>query len=416
MQILKAKIIGVALFLGLLLVAAPMAHAIYSPVLSREVGEVKQHVLAARQQNGVGSWLNAMEKVSANNKVYKKEGWASGIPGLLYSYWAPVQEIFYQAATESFLDGFTMLFYSDLETNGTITACLRDDIWEIQALEEEVLNELFKSALLNDSVNSAILWNDYKRLDSRIAGNNDDYTRSSLKRDWASTIVWFPDGGTNYYADCPFGDITMALDAVSISWERLFSGDTYFQMGSMSMASMWSAAEQRAVKRAADYIKKNQIKVSLGGAPGANPEGLVSKNLGGDLVTAFDRAVAAYDSFHAGELIGSIGKSAGEEATAFAKIFQGRTSSEVLAEYQATWNARKQDLSRISNSLTFSLQLNHVSEQGLMVIERKMLEINEVIKAGVTQKALPKMCKEVNRILKKQCPGKASNEPVSCEK
>jgi len=416
MHLRLKKIIGVALSIFLLFAQAGNALAIFSPVLSKEVGDIKKHILTARQQNGVGSWLNAMEKVRKNNAEWANDGKASGIPGLFVSYWVPLQAIFAQAFSESFLDGFLMLIYQDPETNGSITACLRDDIWQMQALQEEVLNELFKSSLFNDSVNSAILWSDYKRLEGRLAGNNDDYKMSSLKRDWASTIVWFPDGGINYYEDCPFGDLNEAIDSARTSIERFTSGDTYFQMGSMKMATLWAVAEKRAVKRAADYIAKNQISLSLGGSPGADPEGLVSKNFGGDFLTAVKRAKEAYDSFHAGELIGSIGESAEKEAAAFAKMFENKGSSrEVLAEYANTLKARQQDLARISNSLKFNLQLSRVSEQSLISIEAMMLAINDVIKQATSQKVLPKLCERLSLIPKKQCPNKASNEPVVCD-
>jgi hypothetical protein len=420
MLILKPKIIGIALFLGLLFTQAPMAHALYSPVLSKEAGEIKQDIMKSRQQNGVGSWLNAWDKVNQENVEYKRKGMATGTPGMFSLMGSAVSEIAIQSASESFVSGFSMLF----PWLRSKTSCLRDDIWELQALQEEVLNEMFKASLLSDIANGGALLEDYKFLQARIDGEtNDDKGKRihGLRADYEETEDWFPGNETNYYLECPYGAFPTAIQQASDSLSRIadtFSGGG-FQMGSISQ--MWSIAEQRAVKRAADYIAKNKISLSFGGSPGANPQGLINGNgldgFLGDIKMGLETAEAYYDSIHVGELAGATGSFFVDGGRALWNALPYTTVNieTALKEYQSAWKTRQQDLGRISNSLIFNIQLNHVSEQSLKAIERDMVEINTVIRQSIDQKSLPKICERLNMVIKTQCKNKALATPVSCK-
>ena len=184
MRILRPKIIGIVLGLGLALALAPNTHAFYSSVLSKETSQIKQHINAARQQNGNGTWLSAMEQQEAANKEIEKRNSdpnnrdkkATGLPGLFSRYYGAVQEIFIQSFTESLKDGFKYL----IPAFAGVTTCLRDDVWGLQALQEEVLNELLKSSLLNDFTNSTILWADYKMLQDRLDGKSLDNDKKRI--------------------------------------------------------------------------------------------------------------------------------------------------------------------------------------------------------------------------------------------
>jgi hypothetical protein len=420
MHILRPKIIGVVLLLGLLFSQAPMAHALYSPVLSKEASEIKQDIMGARQQNGQGSWLNAWDKVNQDNAEYKRRGMATGTPGMFSLMGSAAGGMIVQSVTESFPDGITWLFPWLRDK----TSCLRDDIWELQALQEEVLNEMFKASLLDDLVHGGALLEDYKYLQARIDGETKDdkgIRIHGLKVDYADTSYWFPGGTeTNYYMDCPYGAFTMAIKQAGDSLSRMvdaFSGEG-FQLGSLQQ--MWSIAEQRAVKRAAEYIAKNQIKISFGGAPGANPQGLINGNglegLAADVKTGIGTAVAYYDSTHAGELLSAAGNSFVGGGEALYNLFGGSTEiNKALWEYSAAWEGRTKDLNRISNSLTFGIQLSHVSEQSLKAIEGKMVEINTLLKEATDQKSVPKMCEKLNLVVKNQCKNKSSAPSVNCK-
>ncbi len=437
--------------LGLLFSQIPGAFAIYSPVLSKDVSRIKQDVFAARQMNGVGTWVNAMEKIQKNNKELQKQGQASGISGTFPLFSELAKKIVIQAATESFLDGFKLL----IPAATGISTCLRDDIWELQALQEEVLNEMFKSSLLSDLANSQTLFEDYKNLQSWIEGGDETQIDAKTGARTVKTVLgirkngskkdnkdfWFPDTPQDYYVDCPFGSITMAIEDAKVSLNRMidtFSGN-FGSMGSID--DMWNIAKKRAVQDAAAYIAKNQIKISLGGDVGANPEGLINGNgLAGLSNTLNQAKILAKDAYL--ELLTSVGKflvwgatgsytygAGGEDIPTMCKKLglpstcagdlamppnTSGTSYEWSTVFQDTLNKRQWALDQIYAPITLGAQLNFVSEESLKDIESTMVKINLKIQEGSNQKSIPDMCSKLNAILNRQCNNKAVNEPVNC--
>ena len=437
MQILKPKIVGAFLALGLLFAQAPEAYALFSPLLSKEAGLIKQDIMASRQQNGSGSWLNAWEKVNQQNVEYKRKGMATGTPGMFSLMGNSIKEItigslFDENSSSSLMDSFGLLLGISAHTNEIVSTCLRDDIWGLQALQEEVVNELFKASLLDDLVNGGALWEDYlylkalidggKRADgTKIPGIKPDWNdRPADTPPWDATAYWFPGSSTNYYRDCPYGDIPMAIEGAKTSLIHMadtFSGGG-LQLGSLS--EMWNIAKRRAVEKAAKWIAKNQIKLSFGGSPGANPQGLINGSglagLGADLDVAYERAKDIWESLHAGELVSAIGESASGSARAVSAKLGGRVEiNKVLYEYQAAWKERTIALDSLKNSLTFGIQLDHVSEESLKDIEQTMLLINTTIKEATTQAAMPKICEELSILVKTQCKNKSNGSTVSCK-
>lgn len=446
------KIIGITLSIVLLFAQAGSALAIFSPVLSKEVSEIKKDVMTSRQQNGVGTWLNAMEKVNQDNADYISRGMASGTPGGFEIFMGAIKEALIDQGLESFLDGFGLLLGSFFETKTSITTCLRDDIWALQALQEEVINEMLKAGLLDDLTNGHILLNDYHWLQARINGGRkdvvvpvdgavvkpEDYEIKGLKNSFDNTAYWFPEGDVNYYVECPYGEFKQAIDEAKVSLERLvstFSGGG-LQLG--SLADMWALAKKRAVKRAADYIAKNQISISFGGETGANSQGLINGyglagldadmkgvvqqlSLYGDFLEAGSLAVlgaaegaAVLPQWIASQTFGADNKIYTWEPSEGVK---GNTADvkTILGELQRAKDLREMTLKRATSTLTFNLSLNHVSENNLKDIEKKMVLINTKILEATDPKALPGTCEQIATILNSQCKNKAQGNPISCK-
>jgi hypothetical protein len=401
MHKIKVRIIGAFMGLGLLFTQAPGVLAVYSPFLSKEVTRIRQDVFKSRVQNGQGSWLNALELVNKANQALKSEGKASGVPGSFTMFATLAKDIAVQSATESFLDGFALL----IPAASGISTCLRDDIWELQALQDQVLNEIYKASLLGDSENSQILYDDYYRLQVWIEGAKElepqvaerlkiDLKIQGIQKGFADPM-WFPEGTQNYYVDCPFGSITQAIEEAGRSLTRVVERD-YTAMGSIS--DMWNAAKRRSIKKAADYIAKNQIKISLGGSEGANPEGLIS---GGGVAGLSSNYGAAKDI-------------ATRTLTPVSFKGVGKTADQAFADYQEALKRRELDLKRIHTSLSMGIQLNYVSEESLKSIETTMIKINSKIKEVSNKNSIPEMCNKLNAILARQCKNKQANEPVNC--
>ncbi|MBI5422141.1 hypothetical protein HZA44_03330 [Candidatus Peregrinibacteria bacterium] len=462
MNIRSRQIIGIALSVVLLFAQAGNALAIFSPVLSKEVSEIKKDVMTSRQQNGVGSWLNAMEKVNARNADFKSRGLASGTSGGFEIFMGAIKDTLIQGITESFMDGFSLLLGSFFETKTSITTCLRDDIWAVQALQEQVINEMLKAGLLDDLTNGHILLNDYHWLQARIDGGRkdvvvpiagavvkpEDYEIKGLKKRSDDTAYWVPGGSVNYYVECPYGEFKQAIDEAKVSLTRLvetFSGNG-LQLG--SLADMWALAKKRAVKRAADYIAKNQISISFGGETGANSQGLINgyglAGLGADAQGAYDQ-LKLYGSFLEAGSLAVLGAAEGaavlpqwiasqtfgantaiytwEPSEGFKanKAVEGDKAPltapvpAVLNELQRAKDLREMTLKKASNTLTFNLSLNHVSENNLKDIEAKMVLINTKILESTDPKALPGACDQIATILNSQCKNKQQGNPISCK-
>jgi hypothetical protein len=434
---LIAKSIVVSLALGFLLLGMPRSvHAVFSPVLNTDVVRIRQHIVAARQQNGTGTWLNAMEKVNQANAQAKTEGKATGTPGGFYLFDESLKELVVQSTTESFLDGISLLFGFSAGTKGPISTCLRDDIWAVQSLQEEALNELFKAALLNDDINSRQLWNDYLLLKDRLEGKINEDTKESipgLQKDegWKQDKYWFPDGGVNYYKDCPYGEFKEAIDEL-VRTVRHMADQTDATLG--SFVTIPTVAEKRAKVKAAEYIAKNQIKLSLGGERGSNPMGLINGNgvagLGAKIQTEFNAIMPVLDMMCASvKLTKDMADGLIIAPDDLAKVIGGTTCSnqvnyqdvspdikQAFQTYQAKNSKRENDMKRLKTALKFNVGLDNVSEEGLIEIERLLVNINSKIKEAPRPNAVPEMCRQIQEIMIRQCKNKTPPNLPDCDK
>lgn len=416
MKKIKFKIIGVS-FLLILFLQAPAVHAIYSPTLSTEVVIIKQHVLTSIQQNGVGSLRNAWDKVFNQNEALKADGQAFGTPGGFVIIIDSLKEIFINQLVNNFMDGFSMLIGSFFETGQTITTCLRDDFWEIQALQEEVINETLKAALLNDKLNSAILFADYKKLDRYLYGggtikvNVDGSIKpeefGGLKHDWKNTKVLFPGGELpNFYISCPYGEFDQAFKQLGNSFDNLadsFNKDLFSEFGTLKVA-----AQKRAKARAAQWIAANQITFTFAGENGHSPTSLV-KGPGLDGLAGRLRTEAEFIKGYSELIYDDTLKPLFTTATA---------PITTLRDYYFRADEARRDIKlQLETASQFNLSLNSVSEESLKAFETTMFKINQTIQAAyTTSDDLNKICEQIEYLAKIQCKNKSGNLDISCKK
>lgn len=401
------KIISLFLILILLIWQAPNTYAMFSPKISASVFLIKKDIREARMQNGVGSFLNAYEKVTEENKALKARGEPySDPPSSFLTAKANIGEVIADNFFNAFYDDWSLLVNRWWGTNEWITDCLRDDIWELKALQEEIVNELLKAALLWDSLNIDVLLRDYKWLDGKI---------KDLKENYKDTELWFESGQSNYYVHCPYGEFNKAILDLKKSWDRFVDSFGFGKLQLGSLAEIADVAGQRARLRAARWIAENQIQFTLGGEQGASRRSLFSgpglEGMVADLKTELQFA-GDY-----GEMIFDENIEAAEKDL---KEKRGQIGiSDLLDAHRKAQEAKEISTKQMESALKFNLQLHNVDEQVLIDIESKLSKINwEIQRAFVSSSKDNKTIQDICEIWKKgvlerQC--KDSGISVSCK-
>ncbi len=404
MQLLARKIISIILIFTLFL-QAPVANAIFSPTLSSEVSQIKSHVQEARRQNGVGNALSAAKKMG---KV--------GLSASYYLYINAIKGLIFNSLGNAFLDGFSLLINVWIENKKFITNCLRDDIWELQALQEEVLNELFKAALLLDTENGDVLWEDYNTLEILLKGGKKTFKDKDkevkikgLKEDYTDTDLWFP-GGQNYYVVCPYGEFKEAWRDLKLSFDRLISNFGEKSKIASGWGSLKEAAKKRAKARASKWIAANQFTFTLGGEDGSNPKSLL-KGPGIDGFVADLKTEWEYVKEY-GKMIGdSTWKEIADKWEYDTKI------DKYVETYERAEKAKKLVLDQAEVGIQYNLRFNNVSEESLKSLETTMFQINKEIqrayKADTSPDNLLIFCEQLRTVIAIQ--GKDKGSLPSCK-
>ena len=382
---------------------SPVAYAIYSPTLSDEVSVMTKHIVKARQTNGVKSFSDAYADAKKANE------------GFLSKYMTSIKEVIIKQLTNSYLDDISLLIGRWINKKENITNCLRDDIWALKATQEQIVSELLKAVLLNDSTNSSILWEDYQKLNMFIMGGTAtiggvQMSDKGLKETYRNTTRWFPKE-KNYYIDCPFGDFDLAIKKLKASFENLkatFEKDGTQELG--SFASMKTVAKQRAIRKAKKWIAENKITLTLGGKKGSNPtslfngpglKGLVS-DIETELVTVRKYGEAIYDSVR----------------KSIAPDDESVDYETYVKAYNAAQEAKTLAVNQMENTIIYNLSLNNVSENSLIEIEQILVKINDSIEQAYSDKGdknnLKSFCDQLNALAKKQCKNHAPISMPSC--
>ncbi|MFH1012755.1 MAG: hypothetical protein V1760_03335 [Candidatus Peregrinibacteria bacterium] len=487
MRVLKPLIIGLLISPLVLLAVAPNAYAIMSPKLEAKIALIKEHAFQARQLNGTGGASGAydgvvelfddetMEKIKEDDRIRRETNTIPGLPGLFHAYRNESKAHIAENEFGNYGETFSLLFnYLPSPGDGiggvTINSCVRDDLFELQDLRDAVLNEALRSALLQNDTHAKILWSDYNELRAEI----DLLKAYVLAPQSFEHSLFFESGQPDYYRTgaCPrggfWGDFSKAFEQLGRSWDVFttsLGGGLGMNTGGSQWGSIWEMALARGKVKAAQWVRKNQISLTLGGEQGGSDtslanllrrEGLggvgnvfeqewrIAKSMVGPVIPLFDHDLY----FTAAQAI-AVGLGANESilddnACAYyyadKNIWTGCTASQLEAfekgecrecrdkvevstslaaaqQLQYAVEARNFLLGQTRNALQFNLQFNSIAEQSIVELDKKLRDLDAQIRRGINAfddkagASIPDACEQVRIILLKQCPNKGGVIP-----
>lgn len=403
---MKKLLSSIIAFIFLFTTFSPTVEAFYSPILSSDAANIQQRLVQARQKHGVGNAYQIMKRVQ-KNRANNSEG------ELVEYFFRAVLDYLVENFANAGTDTFLLVRYW-LASNTVITTCLRDDLWKIQILQEQILNEVFKAAFMGDYDLASQLWDDHQRLHKRVYGGN--FTNSqgnqevviSLKDSYTSSY-WFPGSNQNFYINCPYGEYEQAIERLKESIERFRAlGNTGFASAG-SLKSIPNLARQRAIRRARQWVAANQISLSIGGPQGGNPQSLLRG--------------AGFTGFWAGvEQQGRYLKNMADMI--FVKTIQNMLNSEDAAinvsDYAIAYQKALEESQLVKNqslqAMQYQLSFTTISENSLIQTDRLLVETNTAIK-GLYDKSVSKeanaksLCKLMVQLVKNQCTNKTPTIP-----
>ncbi len=376
----------------------PTVYALYSPLLNKEAATIKKHIFDNRKAHGTGGWMDVLDRAESD----AKKGTDSKInKGLQQTYWTAVKEMVSDSLTDNFWDGLSLLWKSWINSDVTkkgISNCLRDDIWELQALKEQVLNEIMKASMMGDYTRSGQLWLDYQFLELRISGivkgENFDWDGDgesevliNLKHNSDNSSFWFPNS-QNFYVDCPYGDFTQAWEDL----KRAFDSFKAIGKGSIEIGSfgvMVEVAKKRADKRAQQWIKANQITLTIGGKEGSSPRSLVNgpglAGLAADLKTEMSFVAGYAELVFVNTWKAVVGIK--DMAVGSGKLLLNTVNiGDYATAYQNAYDAKHLAEKQMKTAIKFNLSLNNVAENSLVAIDEILFKTNGVIEDAVSKK------------------------------
>ncbi len=473
MQITKRIIIGLTLCFGLIVQTANV-HAIYSPTISKRVSIIKQHVRTAREHNGSGSITAAIKSVKAQDDERAKEGKSRALPVEATLAIPRVLGDMFTDLIKAPLDPIYMIFNIIPSTGAVVSTCLRNDIWILEDLRDVVVQEMIKAYLMMDSNNGDLLSNDYEYLRYYIGylkeyGHRPQYPKPNPGDTipiTSSERLFGSKSSINYYSitfptgeGCPESDFVEAFDEVK---QSLITLKTLSSGSGSDWGSILVMAKANARRRAEEWIKANQITLTLGGEAGGNPQSLIKgdswnvfvgqfktqkqilKNMIGPLTPLFSWGIYSrgeepdeeisygcmYYYADAGvfractveqlkdyKICQSDDPDDKEEQSKidcdkFRNPTQVITPVETVENYQAQASRHQKSITSTERSLKYNTTLNNMSEQGLIEMDRVMWEINKEIgrsfeadgdEAG---KGLPYLYSQLKTFIQNHCGGK----------
>jgi len=398
MHILNKKIIGIVTIITLIFIQINPTYAFYSPILNQKASKIRQHISTSKQKNGIGTWWNVAQKAEKSQKIKLNKGYQN-------IFKSSVKEIAIWYG-KTFLDGLSLIVKTWLSNEkGGITNCLRDDIWEAQALQEEVLNEVMKASILSNAEDSSILWSDFNSLEVLIRG------KAGLKNNFKDSS-WFPQS-QNFYTNCPYGDFKQAWEDFERALESFKSiGSGSIELG--NFGALDKVAKRRAITRAQKWIKSNQITMTIGGKEGSSPRSLLNgpglAGLAADIKTEMQYAA----SF--GELVFVNTYNAFSGFGDLKNVTKLLDITTYADNYTQSFKARDKAVRQMESAIKFNLTLNNVANNSLKEIDKIMFETNGIIEDAFSLKTIPEnarsLCEKIASILKKQCKGKISDIPT----
>jgi len=287
-----------------LTVRATSVNALYSPMISQNVAEIKEHILSSQAVNDTGSILDASKTIIAYNKAKKANRLETGMPGRA----RVAQELVFKTTFENLIqfpfDSLLMVFNFNVWNDEFISNCLRDEIWGLESLRDLVAQEMIKAYLMRDIINGSILKEDYMYLVSEIdllrkygsdpnvlmeAENKDGKTITITSSKYFFGTDPSETDNLNYYSQsyfrsdktgCPDGEFEQAFQDVANAAKSV--GKMSFNpKNDIEWGSIKQMAQANARSRARQWIQGNQISLTLGGTEGGRMDSVV-KNRGMD--------------------------------------------------------------------------------------------------------------------------------------
>ncbi len=284
-----------------LVVQVTDANALYSPMLSRKVAEIKQHYQSSQAQNGTGSILEKIEQITAYDNAKRASFDETGISGNAKIAQALVFDTTFNFLLEFPRDTLLMVFNINAVNGEFISNCLRDEIWSLELLRDKVGAEMVKAYTLLDTYHGSLLMKDYSYLTTNLDllrryGSNPNAKISATLYKEPVTITsskyFFGEDATgdpplNYYSNvgvfsssdatgCPDGEFEEAFEAVLNSWKTIkgtVGGNSLFS--AEKWGSIMEMAKANARTKAKQWISANQISLTTGGEEGGSPQSLV---------------------------------------------------------------------------------------------------------------------------------------------
>jgi len=480
-------IIGLAFLIGLTFQVSN-AHALYSPRLTQRVGLIKQHMMDSQAQNGPGSVLEEVEQFKAYDKARRQTYEETGISG---NAKAAQDLILSTINLATPVDSLFMVFNYNITNEEWISNCLRDEIWSLETLRDKGGSEMMKAYLLRDTYPGALLADDYTYLTDHIRllkkyGSDPKAKFNTVfegKTVYTNSNKYFfgeePSGDPplNYYSDvglrtsaeapgCPDGAFSQAFQQVARSAKTF---KTLATGGGVEWGSIWAMAEANARLRAREWIRANQISLTVGGEAGGSPRSLIKgggwakfkgsvktqlkilENMVGPVTPLFEvvrwSAVATGKLISNVPLLGVIGIDRCVFYDSTANVFrncddtqwdefrkceknkEAATNEGIRCdrfrdteEYASTLDRANRQLALqaenaqtkqdVETTFTYSLTMDSVAEQNIYFMDEVMWDMNSQIQRGyegVDKKAgkgIPTITYEVGELAARQCPNK----------
>ena len=465
-----------------LLVQASSVHAIYSPRLSQQVATIRQHIEESQAQNGTQTVLEEIEQIKAYDQARRQTFEETGISGEARVAQEHIFNTTYDFLIQHPADGIMMIFNYNGVKDEWISNCLRDDIWALETTRDLVGAEMIKAFMLRDTFHGNLLLEDYDwivtHLDLLRKYGSDPTAKFQATDAFGKGVeltsnkyFFGNDNARNYYeavfdftsnpTGCPEGEFQEAFREVANSAKTLAS------LGSgagVEWGDIWSMAKANARIRAREWIRANQISLTVGGEEGGRVQSLVkgggwdrfvgnvktqlriAKDMVGPVTPWFNSSL--YDPppstatinagvgndvckfyWHEDEVfrdctedqIEQYEKCDEDEKTAIAsgiRCDRFRTAEEYISagdkaqKQLALQEDNKAAKKEVETAFIYSINLNSVAENNIYLMDEALWDMNKAIQRGyeaVDKEAgegIPTMYREIATLAANQCPNK----------
>jgi hypothetical protein len=286
-------IIGLSLIIGLT-IQVNEAMALYSPRLSQQVAIIRQHVQESQAQNGSQSILEEIEQFKAYDRAKKAAFEETGIAGEARVAQSLIFDTTLNFLIQNPFDSLFMVFNFNGVNQEFISTCLRDEIWNLETLRDLVGSEMVKAYMLRDTFHGALLMEDYQYLTThldllrRYGSDPSAIIQAGIPAtgeqvEVTSTKYFFGSNDADNYYRSNFSLIANEPGCPDNEFEEAFkevinSAKTLSVLGSgqgVEWGDIWKIAQANARIRAREWIRANQITLTVGGENGGRVESLV---------------------------------------------------------------------------------------------------------------------------------------------